>query len=91
MEQRVELNLNNRGFLAGLEVRRGCLSDEVMVVGARFDDNIDWNAGVAYVYRLTEFGWSEEQKLTVRDRHENQNFGASVSVGRNVIVCWSAS
>ena len=42
----------------------------IAVVGAPGDDQMDLNAGAAYVYRLVEGEWVEEEKLLAPDGAE---------------------
>jgi hypothetical protein len=61
----------------------------VAVVGARWDDNVEINAGAAYVFRHDGFSWVQEQLLTPSDGDNNQAMGSSVSISANWIICGS--
>jgi FG-GAP repeat len=59
----------------------------VAVVGARWDDNVDINAGAVYVFRHDGFSWVQEQLLTPSDGDFGQTMGNSVSISGNRILC----
>ena len=70
------------------------VSDDVAVVGARWDDDacpnyINCNSGSAYVYRFNGREWIEEQKLTSPDGEEMEYFGFCVSVSSDVVIVGS--
>jgi FG-GAP repeat protein len=58
----------------------------VAVVGARWDDSVDTNAGAVYVFRYDGFSWVQEQILMPSDGNFNQSMGYSVSISGNRIV-----
>ncbi|MCH8153323.1 MAG: hypothetical protein IH830_13235 [Planctomycetes bacterium] len=62
------------------------ICNEVVVIGARFDDDGGSTSGSAYVYRFNGSGWVEEAKLTASDAAANDLFGISVSISGDVAV-----
>ena len=42
--------------------------------------------GAAYVFRLHDGTWSEEQKLTAADGSDGDQFGSSVAIEGDVVV-----
>ena len=62
------------------------VSGDVCVVGAIRHDNVNTDAGSAYVYRFNGMTWVEEQKLTANDAAAFDAFGKSVSVRGDVVV-----
>ena len=62
------------------------IDGDLAVVGARWADEGGENAGVAYVFRYTNDGWTEEVKLTASDASEFSRFGQSVSISGDTIV-----
>ena len=59
------------------------ISGDWVVIGAKEDDDIAYNAGAAYVFKKPDTGWedmTETQKLTADNGAENDEFGDSVSV-----------
>ena len=58
------------------------LSDDLMLVGARFDDDNGANAGAAFVFRFDPdtSQWVEEQKLLASNGSGGDFFGSSVAV-----------
>ncbi len=59
---------------------------DLLVVGARSDDEAAENAGAAYVFRLDAGVWTEEAKLTASDGAAADEFGYSVAVDDDVVV-----
>jgi hypothetical protein len=69
------------------------ISGETVVIGANFDseDVLDQNtislSGSAYIFKLYNGNWIQEQKLVASNRTVQAEFGCSVSIsGDNVIV-----
>ena len=64
------------------------LSGGVALIGAVFDtiDGVEFASGSAYVFRLVNGIWIEEQKLTVSDATFHHDFGSSVSVSGDVAL-----
>lgn len=62
------------------------ISSDVVVVGARWDDDNGSNSGSAYVYRFDGASWTEEQKLTPTDGAADDEFGYSVAISGDVVV-----
>ncbi len=56
------------------------LDGDTLVVSARGDDDVNFQAGAVYVYVRTGGGWAFEQKLTASDGGGNDNLGWSVCV-----------
>ena len=68
----------------------GCSVDidgEVIVVGARLDDDAAIDAGAAYAFERDAFGLVREDPLLASDGAEDDYFGASVAVSADTIVC----
>jgi len=63
------------------------IDGELIVVGARQDDDGGVFSGGAYVFRHNGASWLEEQKLNASDEDEFHFFGLSVGVSGDVVVC----
>ncbi len=63
-----------------------CVSGDVAVVGARWDDVKGTDSGSAFVYRWNGSSWIQEQKLLASDGAANDWFGGAVSVSGDVAV-----
>jgi hypothetical protein len=61
-------------------------SGDVVVVGARRDDDTVLNAGSAYVFRWDGTSWAQEDKLLASDGATDDRFGESVGVSGDVAV-----
>ena len=59
---------------------------DVVVVGARRDDDNGGNSGSAYVFRWNGSSWVEQAKLTASDGACNDYFGVAVDVDEDTIV-----
>ncbi len=62
------------------------IDDDVVVVGAHYNDDNGNNSGSAYVFRHDGNGWAREAKLLPSDGATNDWFGYSVSIAGNLIV-----
>ena len=62
------------------------VSGDVILIGARGDDDNGSSAGAAYVYRDDGASWVEEQKLLASDGAADDWFGAAVSVSGDTAV-----
>ena len=62
------------------------IDGDLIVAGAKLDDDGGTDAGAAYVYRFIGGTWVEEQKLTASDADAYDYFGKSVAVSGNRIV-----
>jgi len=62
------------------------ISEDTIVVGAKYDEDNGQDSGSAYVFVGEETSWSEQQKLTASDGAEWDRFGNSVSVSKDTIV-----
>ncbi|MDO8630437.1 MAG: FG-GAP repeat protein [Phycisphaerales bacterium] len=62
------------------------VSGDVVVVGARSDDDNGTSSGSAYVFRWNGSSWAQEQKLLPPDGAAGDMFGWRVSVSGNVAV-----
>lgn len=58
----------------------------VIVVGAKFDDDVMSNSGSAYVFRYNGSTWLEEQKLTAGDPAQNAQFGDAIAMDTDLVV-----
>ncbi len=56
------------------------LDGDVLLVGARRDDDAGSNSGAAYVFRFDGDSWVEEQKLEASDAAAGVEFGYSVAL-----------
>ncbi len=63
-----------------------CMSGDVALIGAPFDDDNGASSGSAYVYRFDGNEWAEEQKLTPSDGAAQHWFGRSVSLSGDVAL-----
>jgi hypothetical protein len=60
---------------------------DAALVGAPGDDQMDRNAGAAYVFRRGAKGaWTASQKLAASDPQGEVEFGSSVALGANVAI-----
>ena len=62
------------------------IEGDLIVVGAPYDDNQAVDSGSAYVFRLGDDGWVEEQKLVAPDGGFGDIFGRSVAISGDVIL-----
>lgn len=65
------------------------IDENVVVAGARFEDNANGiDAGAAYVFRYNEgsMSWSQEQKLVASDGFLDDEFGEDVDIDSGVII-----
>ncbi|KAL7484987.1 hypothetical protein ACHAWX_000202, partial [Stephanocyclus meneghinianus] len=64
------------------------ISGNVVVVGAKYDDDIGDASGAAYIFELNESTgeWNQKAKLTASDGAGGDYFGTSVGISGNIIV-----
>jgi len=62
------------------------VSDDLGVIGARYDDDAGYNSGSAYVFRRDGGVWVEEAKLIASEAEQGDEFGDSVSISGDVAV-----
>ena len=68
------------------------INGNYIIVGSRFeDDNVSGadsisNAGAAYIYKLTNGVWSQQQKIVASDRAEEDQFGFSVAINNDFAI-----
>jgi len=68
------------------------INGSYIIVGSRFeDDNVSGadsisNAGAAYIYKLTNGVWSQQQKIVASDRAEEDQFGFSVAINNDFAI-----
>lgn len=62
------------------------ISGDALIVGAVRDRDRGLWTGAAYVYRLEESTWVEEQKLTASDAIQEDAFGCAVAIDGDVAV-----
>ncbi|MCH7638004.1 MAG: T9SS type A sorting domain-containing protein [Bacteroidetes bacterium] len=62
------------------------VSGNVLLVGARSEDDNGSGSGSAYVFRWNGVMWVEEQKLVASDGAELDGFGTTVSMSGNVAL-----
>ena len=58
----------------------------VIVVGAKFDDDVQSNSGSVYVFRHDGASWVQEEKLTAPDAAQNAQFGDALALDGNSIL-----
>ena len=66
-----------------------CVSGDVAVVGSRYDDDYGDESGSAYIYRLVDGTWVEEDKLNPNDAAGGVLFGWSVSISGDLALVGS--
>ena len=62
------------------------ISGDMVVVGARFDDDAGEASGSAYVFVRSGGAWSQQQKLTASDAAATDEFGFSVAISGDTVV-----
>ncbi len=62
------------------------ISGDVAVIGAHLNNDSGTNSGSAYVFRLSDSTWAEEQKLLASDGAPEDRFGSTVAVSGNVAI-----
>ena len=65
------------------------MDNDVLVIGAKDDDEGGSEAGAAYVYRLVDGHWAQEIKLISSDTIDFAGFGTSVAIDDDVIAIGS--
>ena len=65
------------------------LDNNLLVVGANFNDGVAADAGAAYVFSRNGNQWNFQTKLTGSDSGSGSSFGRSVAVKGNLIVVGS--
>ncbi len=65
------------------------INSEAVIIGAQFDNELDSNAGAAYIFRFDGSNWIEEQKLLPLIGEIDHRFGATVSLSNDVAVVGS--
>jgi len=62
------------------------ISDDVAVIGAKYDDDHGNRSGSAYVFRWNGSTWIEEAKLTASDAGADDFFGSAVTINEDVAI-----
>lgn len=62
------------------------IDGDVILVGSRFDNDVQDRAGSVYVYRFDGNNWTEETKLKPSDPQSNHGIGRSVSISGNAAL-----
>ncbi|MCH8823328.1 MAG: FG-GAP repeat protein [Planctomycetes bacterium] len=62
------------------------ISGDVVVVGARHDDENGPNTGAAYIYRFNGSTWGEEVKLLASNGGSLDEFGFTVGIDGNAVI-----
>ena len=62
------------------------LSNDVVLIGAHFDDDGVANSGSAYIFEYNGLSWSESSKLNPNDVSTSARFGFSVSISGNTAL-----
>jgi hypothetical protein len=65
--------------------REVAISDDTVVVGAKWDDNNGDHIGSAYVFIRSGTTWTEQAKLTANDGAADDWFGESVAISGDTI------
>ncbi|HPF37123.1 MAG TPA: hypothetical protein P5081_00350 [Phycisphaerae bacterium] len=65
---------------------RVAISNDTIVVGARWDNSVAQTSGSAYVFRYDGVEWRQEAKLTASDARFNGYFGENVAIDGDTIV-----
>ena len=69
--------------------RSAWIHDDTLLIGAWSDDERGQDAGAAYVFRLREERWIQEQKLTPLDAKPGDQFGFAVALDGDVALIGS--
>ncbi|MCP4710032.1 MAG: hypothetical protein GY869_15520, partial [Planctomycetes bacterium] len=70
----------------------GCwvsVAGDVVVVGAKYEDSVDGNAGAAYIFERNMGGinvWGQAKKLIASDGQSGAEFGWSTAVAGDVVI-----
>ncbi len=62
------------------------IDGDVLVVGARKDDDKGVNSGAGYVFLRSNGAWTEQQKISAGDGANGDEFGFSLSVGGGTVM-----
>ncbi len=62
------------------------IDEDMLIVGAYYDDDDGANSGSAYVFKDAASGWTQVAKLTADDGAEYGQFGCSVAISAGVVV-----
>jgi hypothetical protein len=62
------------------------VSDDVILVGVKGDDDNGTDAGAAYIFRYEDGQWREKQKLLADDGAPGDSFGAAAAISQDVAV-----
>ncbi|VAW27098.1 hypothetical protein MNBD_BACTEROID06-1858, partial [hydrothermal vent metagenome] len=65
------------------------IEGNIAVVGASSDDLVNYNAGIAYVFELTNGTWINIARLSVSDGERGDYFGRSVDIKGGLIIVGS--
>ncbi|GMQ81752.1 MAG: hypothetical protein BMS9Abin05_1187 [Rhodothermia bacterium] len=82
-EQKINAGNEESGDFFGSSV---AITDNVIVVGASFDDDNGSESGSIYVFRYGGIEWNREHKLTPSDGAPNDYFGSTVAVSGNIVI-----
>ncbi|MDY7109762.1 MAG: hypothetical protein SYC29_14090 [Planctomycetota bacterium] len=63
------------------------IDGDVIVVGARSGDAVVADTGAAYVFAFDGSDWFEEAKLTAADGAAADEFGGSVAISADTVIC----
>jgi len=62
------------------------LSNDVLIVGAKWNDTIAADSGASYIFRYDGTAWNEEAKLAPPTGMADDHFGYSVAIEDNIAV-----
>ena len=71
------------GDLFGISI---ALSDDTILVGADLNDEVETDAGAAYVYIRSTDDWVQQAKLTAEDGEETDIFGVRVALSGDIAL-----
>ena len=67
------------------------IGDDVVIIGARGDEDGGVGSGSAYVFQRSGTAWSQEQKLVAPDGDRDRWFGNSVAISDDTFVIGTSS
>jgi len=66
--------------------RSVAVDDDVLIIGADYNDGAVNRSGSAYIYRYNGASWTEEQKLIASNGEQGDYFGSAVAIENNEVV-----
>jgi hypothetical protein len=62
------------------------IDGDLLVIGAKGDDESDSDSGAAYIYKRDGLTWSIQKKLFASDAYFDQKFGRSVEISKDKVI-----